>query len=77
MLDVTENESYASPLTIHININARTRDLHCEKDVSYKIIQVPPQVSIEAYIVERRILNFFICIKADSMFPYVIRKLMF
>ncbi len=33
MLDIGENDSYASPLTVHININAGTQDLHCEKDV--------------------------------------------
>ncbi len=49
MLDIGENDSYASPLTVHININAGTQDLHCEKDVSYTIIHVPPQISVESY----------------------------
>jgi hypothetical protein len=51
MLDIGENDSYASPLTVHININAGTQDLHCEKDVSYTIIHVPLQISVEPYII--------------------------
>jgi len=37
--------------TAHININATTRDLHCEKDTTYTTICVPEQKEEKAHIV--------------------------
>lgn len=50
MLNVMEKEKHVSALTANININAGTRTPHCEKDVSYTIIHVPPQKSSESFI---------------------------
>jgi hypothetical protein len=38
-------------LTGNININATTRDIHCEMDVTYTTIHVPNQIENNAHIV--------------------------
>jgi hypothetical protein len=51
--DSNTNKDKTLPLILSasININARTRDIHCEKDITYTTIHVPPQTEINGYIV--------------------------
>lgn len=46
-----KNQSKNFMLTGNININAKTRYLHCEKDTTYTTICVPKQTLIHAYVV--------------------------
>ena len=50
-----QNNEYKNIMTFittaHININATTRDLHCEKDTTYTTICVPQQKEEKAHIV--------------------------
>jgi hypothetical protein len=40
-----------SMLSGNINVNARTRDIHCKKDITYTTIHVPNQQENDAFIV--------------------------
>ena len=61
-------------LSGNININAKTRDLHCEKDTTYTTICVPKQSLIQAYVVfEFKINESMILqldVKQNSAFTY-------
>ncbi len=61
------SQEICSILCGNININARTRDLHCERDVSYTTIFVPQQTLENAFI----IFQFFIneCTSLRLVFP--------
>lgn len=63
-----------SMLSGNINVNARTRDIHCEKDITYTTIHVPNQQENDAFIVFEFQLNIFISLKIqvlqNSSFTY-------
>lgn len=63
-----------SMLSGNINVNARTRDIHCEKDITYTTIHVPNQQENDAFIVFEFQLNIFFSLKIqvlqNSSFTY-------
>jgi len=61
-------------LTANINIDAKTKYLHCEKDTTYTTIYVPKQISTQAFIVFEFELNELHSLKIkfppESCFTY-------
>ena len=56
-----------SMLSGNINVNARTKDIHCEKDITYTTIHVPNQQENDAFIVFEFQLNICISLKIQVL----------
>ena len=56
-----------SMLSGNINVNAMTRDIHCEKDITYTTIHVPHQQENDAYIVFEFQLNPLFSLKIQVL----------
>lgn len=56
-----------SILSGNINVNAKTRDIHCEKDITYTTIHVPHQQQKDAYIVFEFQLNPLFSLKIQVL----------
>lgn len=69
-----KNKSKSFILSGNININAKTRDFHCEKDTTYTTICVPKQTLIHAFVVFEFMINesmiLQLKIKQNSAFTY-------
>jgi hypothetical protein len=69
-----KSRKYQFMLSGHININARTQFLHCEKDVSYTTIQVPKQTENDNFVEFEFFFNTHsslrILLRADSCVSY-------
>jgi hypothetical protein len=63
--DDIKDQSKCFMLSGNININAKTRDLHCEKDTTYTTICVPKQSLIHAYVVFEFMINDSMTLQLD------------